>query len=505
MVENNDPATLDVVDSPELIFGLVAPLGAPLKPVSNALEDTLSEHGYETKMIRLSRYLEESILSLETPPPCQNMKESERLDTLMTRGNELRKVRSDALALLAANEIMGYRSGESPKFLEKTAFILRQLKHPDEVAWLRKIHGSAFHLIGVYSSEDVRRERLRIDRGIQQEEATRLIERDSGEEADYGQQVRDTFHHADVFVEFSSNNADAADVMESQIERYIKLLFGAVNPIITPTRDEYGMFFAHAASLRSADLSRQVGAAIVDPNGEIVSVGCNEVPKYGGGQYWEDDENDARDFQLGFDANTNKKREILCEVISRLKQDWGELTTDERQKDLSIAEQLLDGTRLMALTEFGRITHAEMEAILAAGRKGISINGGELYTTTFPCHNCAKHIISSGLSRVVYIEPYPKSLAPDFHEDSLTLSSYEDRKVQCNPFIGIAPRLYPVLFSSRTPDGRQLRRKKADGTLREDSLGLRQDFYPVEHIQREAMAVQFLHEVLETIGEEGKG
>ncbi|MDN3612645.1 hypothetical protein QWZ16_23945 [Vibrio ostreicida] len=26
----------------------------------------------------------------------------------------------------------------------------------------------------------------------------------------------------------------------------------------------------------------------------------------------------------------------------------------------------------------------------------------------FPCHNCAKHIVASGIKRVVYVEPYPK-------------------------------------------------------------------------------------------------
>lgn len=43
------------------------------------------------------------------------------------------------------------------------------------------------------------------------------------------------------------------------------------------------MFVAKATALRSCDLSRQVGAVIVDPNGTIVSTGCNEVPMPKGG------------------------------------------------------------------------------------------------------------------------------------------------------------------------------------------------------------------------------
>lgn len=74
----------------------------------------------------------------------------------------------------------------------------------------------------------------------------------------------------------------------------------------------------------------------------------------------------------------------------------------------------------MNVIEFGRDAHAEMEAILAA-RAGISVKGRDLYSTTFPCHNCAKLIISAGINRVVYIEPYPKSLAIELHGDSISV------------------------------------------------------------------------------------
>ena len=61
------------------------------------------------------------------------------------------------------------------------------------------------------------------------------------------------------------------------------------------------------------------------------------------------------------------------------------------------------------VTEYGRIVHAELGALAAAARSGLSVVDGTLYCTTFPCHNCAKHIVASGIVRVVYVEPYPKS------------------------------------------------------------------------------------------------
>ena len=68
--------------------------------------------------------------------------------------------------------------------------------------------------------------------------------------------------------------------------------------------------------------------------------------------------------------------------------------------------------------EFKCIIHAEMSAISDAARKGVAIQGATLYSTTFPCHLCAKHIVASGIKRVVYLEPYPKSYANALHGES---------------------------------------------------------------------------------------
>ncbi len=75
------------------------------------------------------------------------------------------------------------------------------------------------------------------------------------------------------------------------------------------------------------------------------------------------------------------------------------------------------------MTEFGRVVHAEMDALLSCNRAGIPTIGSTLYCTTLPCHNCAKHINASGITRVVYVEPYPKSRALDFHSESIQLKS----------------------------------------------------------------------------------
>ncbi len=104
-------------------------------------------------------------------------------------------------------------------------------------------------------------------------------------------------------------------------------------------------------------------------------------------------------------------------------------------------------SKLMDLLEFGRVIHAEMSAISDAARLGVPVKGATLYSTTFPCHICAKHIVAAGIERVVFLEPYPKSYAKELHADSIEIEgSEEERKVKFVPFMGISPFRYRDFF-----------------------------------------------------------
>jgi dCMP deaminase len=50
--------------------------------------------------------------------------------------------------------------------------------------------------------------------------------------------------------------------------------------------------------------------------------------------------------------------------------------------------------------------HAEMNAIIWAARKGISIEDATIYVTLEPCSECSKNLIASGIKRIVYKTPY---------------------------------------------------------------------------------------------------
>ncbi|HTW59778.1 MAG TPA: deaminase [Terriglobales bacterium] len=115
----------------------------------------------------------------------------------------------------------------------------------------------------------------------------------------------------------------------------------------------------------------------------------------------------------------------------------------------------MKGSHLSNSIEYFRAVHAEMAAIVDAARRGVSVKDGVLFCTTFPCHDCAKHIVAAGLQRVVYIEPYPKSLAPELYLDSIAVDQRKPKNlngagavgyVSFESFVGVAPRQYMDCF-----------------------------------------------------------
>lgn len=50
--------------------------------------------------------------------------------------------------------------------------------------------------------------------------------------------------------------------------------------------------------------------------------------------------------------------------------------------------------------------HSEQNCIGDAAKRGVAIGGGTLYVTHFPCINCTKYIISSGIKKVIYLNDY---------------------------------------------------------------------------------------------------
>lgn len=485
---------------PDLVFGLVGPLGAELSFLADALARGLAELQYEPHLVKLSDLIAGELGLVREEA---DKREDHRLRRRMIAGTELRHQwqRGDAAALLAIEKITALRAEASEDHGSGQAFILRSLKHRREIDTLRRVYGDAFIVISAYSPRIKRLKRLTAEIAETHETiegldrfsrmAHELIARDEAEQGtDLGQDVGGAFPQADLFI-----NAEAPDEGRGALKRFLQLLFG--HPFHTPTRDEAGMFQARAAALRSADLSRQVGAALTTREGDLVASGCNEVPKAGGGQYWTDDDPlfDGRDFRLGTSSSSRYKREILVDTLARLK-DAGWLDNRMASKETrDLAERLLDGpdkdimddSQITSLLEFGRIVHAEMAALSDAARRGLPVQDSTLYVTTFPCHMCARHIIAAGLQRVVYIEPYPKSRAQELYADSILVDRdrLDPDYVNFQAFVGVAPRRYMALFAMP-------KRKGIDGAAlswsREEALPRLEDRHDAAGAREAAVA-----------------
>jgi len=73
-------------------------------------------------------------------------------------------------------------------------------------------------------------------------------------------------------------------------------------------------------------------------------------------------------------------------------------------------------------TKYQFIVHAELNAILGAARNGVSLVGCSLYTHWYPCHECAKAIVQSGISQVIVDGEFMKRRGNQNWEDSFKIS-----------------------------------------------------------------------------------
>jgi len=129
---------------------------------------------------------------------------------------------------------------------------------------------------------------------------------------------------------------------ENHLDNYLK--------VESPVEwDEYFMLQAMIAAFRSKDPSTKVGCVLVNQRKKQIGFGYNGFPR-------------------GLDDNALP---------------WGK-----------------DGDKLEH-TKHGYVVHAELNAILNAES---SLRGSSCYVTLFPCHECAKSIVASGVSEVFYLK-----------------------------------------------------------------------------------------------------
>lgn len=465
----------------EVVFALVGYVGSGNSKIGEILKGLLADRhlaggAFDTEIVSarqiIRKWAEGAGFDL---PFAENLTTLDEIEKFQNAGDKMREKDHATIAKQFVAEIRRIRAEKTGTALstepvapdgKRRAYILDSIRHPAEVQLLRHIYQDAFILVGIVCDEDVRRSRL----SDQYEDAgkgrvDRFISRDSKDPEKHGQRVSDAFHLSDFFLDNTESQFNATGEpnrnwnIADELSRLIKIV--THSEIVRPRVDEAAMFTATAAKMKSACLSRQVGAALIDPDGNVVSVGSNEVPKPGGGVYGEGttsaDDRCAfrRTEDYRFCSNVTEQNEIIDTVIESIP----ELSGADMERKQNIREQIRK-SRVGSLIEFSRAVHAEMAAILSATRQGMSTSGTRLFVTTFPCHYCARHIVAAGIDEVQYVEPYFKSKALELHDDSITTTTKDwqkpseraapkdtkNKRVLFRPFTGVSPRMFDRAF-----------------------------------------------------------
>lgn len=402
------------------MLGVTGSFGSGCTTLANAL----NTHGF--KRVSLSAGIREEFQSAGKSSP---QKDKER-KLLQDFGNEKRKKQGPEYWAKKAVKV-------ASQVKEAKSLVFDGIRNIAEIEHLRREFPN-FFLITVWCPQKVRWERVKDDEysgnAAQFEEDDK---RDSDEELDYGQQVQICVDKADIVIrneQRKESDAAARRYLANVVKEYVDLLAGS-GESRPPTINEMTMAIAYTSSLRSLCLKRTVGAAIATHQGVVVSTGFNENPM----------SMKPCVYEYTYCFKDLKLRDHILSIIKRLPLCPGcksHLTGPESLRENTKCNKCgYNLTRSYAPDKgMTRCTavHAEMAAILNAS--GRDLTNKILYTTTFPCSQCARQIAYVGIKRVVYVEPYPDPDSEAFLRESCHIS--------VEMFEGVKARAYERIFGS---------------------------------------------------------
>ncbi len=394
-------------------------------------------------------------------------------ENLQNIGNELREKDGNSALVVALLD-----SINESDVVGHNGIIIDSIRNDGEVHVLKQFPN--FYLFSIHADKSTRRKRcVRKKRRFRSnKEFDEADERDRAEDFSHGQQVEKCNDLADIIINNSDdipsqNNQRRKKFIDKIYNDYVLLIETKTENPVTPDRlpsvNETLMTMAYAESQRSSCLKRKVGCiiathsqhegeemAILD-SVQVISTGHNEVPT---GSipciFHSDYEKCYRDHLQEIQAvaikhcpNCGKKISLpstkcnkcnkttrkyikvcpKCKSEVKVKHNCPKCNTD------IFKEYLLGTSRLLDMC---RSLHAEENALISLTKVG-SLNSDNvvLYTTTYPCNLCANKIVSAGIKKVVYADPYPMDAAKH---------TLETASVKTEKFEGIKSSAYFRLY-----------------------------------------------------------
>lgn len=415
-----------------LVIGLTGPFGSGCSTAAKILEDRM---GF--RPVKLSQAIREA-WSKDHPG------EEPKRHNLQGLGDDLRRARGGGvLAELTVQSLD--QSGQEHKRIA-----IDGIRNVAEIQYLRQRFGHRFFLFALECPQSERWERLKPDyekRALSRDDFNSDDRRDKDEEVAYGQQVQLCVDRSDVLI---VNDDEVTQVrLQKKLLNFVRLVTGEEPRYAYPA--EILMHQAYSASHGSKCLKRQVGAVLVAAPpfemGEIVGTAFNENPS--GTYACVEEPSYGADPKRGFRGLCYRDKVRFEAFEKYAKRKWRCVVCGEPlQAPASPEPPWLChkcGARLeesffpeRAMTWCTAI-HAEVAAILAAGARA---RGTTLYTTTFPCFQCAEKVSQAGIAAIVFTEPYPDTLAAD----RLDLA-----KIKTARFEGVRSSRFHEVFSAVRP------------------------------------------------------
>lgn len=325
----------------------------------------------------------------------------------------------------------------------RSLVVVDSIKNPFESMYLKERYTS-YYLMGIYTEDRVRWERLRRDQHFSDAhiQSIDIIEQMKEFKRQYKcflsgqkstsdlspavintiqtikkhqlldelpfilQNVGSCLENADIFI---NNETDSRRYLQlkRKLIRYVSLI---MNPgLVLPSPVERCMQLAYTAKLNSGCISRQVGAAITDAEYHLLSIGWNQQPE---GQvpcsyrdlcslYYHWSPEAYSDYEC--DDQDQIQKRIKEPVIKLLDTPDCPLTIQGKLPAFcfkDIYNSIMENDNQV----HPRSLHAEETAFLNLGQH--SARGGILFTTSSPCELCSKKAKYEGIAKIYYIEPY---------------------------------------------------------------------------------------------------
>lgn len=392
--------------SKNLVIGLTGSFGSGCGETATYLKD---KKGF--KVYSLTTLIREEAKSKGKDNPDRN--------NLQNIGDDLRKNNKPDFLVRKIFKKIDWNGSDS--------IVIKSIRNHHEALFFKR-NLINFYLINIDAPKSIRYQRV-ISDYTRPEDFDKEDERDSGDDQPfYGQQVKKCVDLSDIII----NNTEKKKDLYSKIEYYLGIISEPGSKL--PTEMEINMAQAHFWSLKSTCLSRKVGAVIIK-QGHTIASGYNDTPTRivevdnkikvikipSCGELWNYCYRDI------YKRCMNKECKALITYGLHNCPECGKLVEKDQRE--AIGKHL----------DLCRAIHAEERAIMQVAKLGgQSLKDSTIYTTTFPCQLCAKKIIESGITKVLYVDPYPYAEA---------MNLLQKAEIELEKFQGVKSKKFDILYS----------------------------------------------------------